>query len=116
MEELSQAKLARIFAEIARTRMPFGKYGPKNHPPRGAPIYDLPYEYLAWFERKGFPKGRLGELLKIVCCAKRDGADAVFDPLRQRAGGRTDLRKPRRRRWEFEEGDDEQQAGDDRGG
>jgi uncharacterized protein (DUF3820 family) len=87
--------LARIqseLAEIERTRMPFGRYGPQNHP-NGVPIYDLPAEYLAYFEKVGWPKGRLGELLKIVYNMKVDGADCVFDALRQRAGGRTPLRK-----------------------
>ena len=99
---MSELEFAKLLAEIARTRMPFGKYGPTNYPPSGIPIYDLPYEYLAFFERKGFPKGRLGELLTFLCQVKRDGADAMFDPLRARAGGRTRLRKERRKTWEFD--------------
>jgi len=98
--------LARTLGEIARTFMPFGKYGPKEYPPRGVPIYDLPYEYLSWFARKGnFPKGRLGELLEFVYLAKRDGADAVFDPVRKLRGGRTSLRGDRQTEWTF--GEDE---------
>ena len=96
-----EAEFARTLTQIARTRMPFGKFGPRHFPPNGLPIYDLPYEYLAYFERKGFPRGRLGELLEFVYKAKRDGADAMFDPLRAQRGGRSNLRKPRRRRWEF---------------
>ena len=84
-------------------RMPFGKFGPTKFPPHGLPLCDLPYEYLAYFERKGFPKGRLGELLRFVYLAKRDGADAVFEPLRSAAGGRHSLRRPARRRWRFDE-------------
>lgn len=79
-------------AEIERTRMPFGRYGPQHYP-NGVPIYDLPAEYLSYFEKVGWPKGRLGELLKMVYQMKVDGADCVFDLLRQRAGGRTPLRK-----------------------
>ena len=90
-----------LLAEIASTRMPFGKYGPDRFPPAGVPLYDLPYEYLSWFARKGFPRGRLGELLKVVYAAKRDGADQLFDPIRRQAGGRHPLRKPRRRHWDF---------------
>lgn len=96
-----QEELAKALAEIARTRMPFGKYGPEHFPPDGVPVYDLPYEYLAYFERRGFPQGRLGELLRLVHTLKRDGADGVFEPFRQRSGGRHPLRVPRRRRWEF---------------
>ena len=39
--------------EISRTFMPFGKYGPDNYPPSGVPIYDLPFEYLDWFQYNG---------------------------------------------------------------
>ena len=84
-------------ADIAATRMPFGKYGPDHYPPRGVPLYDLPVEYLGWFVKKGgFPKGRRGELLRIVHQMKVDGLDEVFDELRRRAGGRTPLRTPNR--------------------
>ena len=79
-------------AEIERARMPFGRYGPQNYP-NGVPIYDLPAEYLSYFEKVGWPKSRLGQLLQIVDQMKVDGADCVFDALRQRAGGRTPLRK-----------------------
>jgi uncharacterized protein (DUF3820 family) len=103
MKPAGQEELARTLGEIARAHMPFGKYGPKEYPPRGVPIYDLPYEYLAWFARKGgFPKGRLGELLEFVYLAKRDGADAVFDPVRKLRGGRTSLRPERRTSWDVE--------------
>ena len=96
-------EFAKVLGEISRTRMPFGKFGPADFPPHGVPIFDLPYEYLAYFERKGYPQGRLGELLRFVYFAKRDGADAVFDPLRAAAGGRTVLRRSRRRKWRFED-------------
>jgi uncharacterized protein (DUF3820 family) len=75
---------AEDLAEIRRTYMPFGKYGPEHFPPHGRRIYDLPLEYLLWFRQKGFPKGRFGELLRIVCQMKADGCDEVFDHFRQR--------------------------------
>lgn len=88
--------MAADMADIERTRMPFGKFGPAHFPPRGIPLYDLPVEYLAWFERKQcFPQGRLGELLRIVHQMKVDGSDSAFDGMRQRAGGRRSLRPPR---------------------
>ena len=87
--------MAADLADIAGTRMPFGKFGPKHFPPRGVPLYDLPVEYLAWFDRKGFPKGRIGELLRIVHQLKVDGCDEVFDPIRRARGGRTNLRERR---------------------
>ncbi len=102
MEELA-AQIQRDLEEIERTRMPFGKHGPAHHPPHGVPIYDLPVEYLAWFAAKGgFPSGRLGVLLKMVHQMKVDGLDSVFDALRQRAGGRTQLRPDRPKNFQFE--------------
>lgn len=81
--------------EIAETRMPFGRYGPRHFPPRGLPIYNLPAEYLQYFATRGWPSGRLGELLSIVYQMKADGGDAIFEALRQRAGGRISLPKPK---------------------
>ena len=87
---------------ISRYHMRFGMFGPKHYPPKGVPIYDLPAEYLAWFALKGFPEGRLGELLRVVYQTKADGCDAVFDDLRRRAGGRFKLRHAATRAWKFE--------------
>ena len=62
------AELESCFDDLARYRMPFGRY-------EGAPLYDLPYEYLYWFVERGggFPKGRLGELMEFVYHSKADG-------------------------------------------
>ena len=56
--------------------MPFGRY-------RGRRLYDIPAEYLCWFEQRGWPSGDLGRLLQIVLEAKRQGADHAFDSLRK---------------------------------
>lgn len=95
--------MAADLADLARTRMPFGKFGPRHFPPRGVSLYDLPVEYLAWFARKDcFPQGRLGELLRMVHQMKVDGLDEIFDELRRRAGGKTALRPPRgQKAWHF---------------
>src|SRR5579862_8793695 len=95
MSEDLAARMAEDLAEIERTHMPFGKFGPSFAPPRGVPIFDLPAEYLGWFAQKGWPRGRLGELLRMVHQMKVDGADFAFDEMRRRAGGKTDLRPPR---------------------
>ena len=100
-EDLGQ-KMAADLAEIERTHMPFGKFGPKFCPPLGVPIYDLPAEYLMWFANKaGFPKGRLGVLLRMVYQMKADGSDAAFNAMRKRNGGRTTLREGRKRSFDF---------------
>lgn len=87
--------MATDLAEIASGYMPFGKFGPDHFPPRGVPLYDLPVEYLNWFAHKGFPQGRLGELLRIIHQLKVDGCDEVFDRFRKARGGRTSLREKR---------------------
>lgn len=81
------------FEAIGNTYMPYGRYGPKDYPPRGVPIYDLPAEYLSWYAHKGFPKSKLGRLLQIVYEMKVEGSDPIFDVFRQARGGRTKLRK-----------------------
>ena len=86
--------LAADLAEIGQTSMPFGRFGPAKFPPHGVPLYDLPAEYLGWFAHSGFPKGRLGELLRIVHQLKVDGCDEVFDAFRRARGGRASLRQP----------------------
>lgn len=91
-----------LLAEIGRTRMPFGKYGIKAYPPSGVPIMDLPPDYLAWFKEKGFPKGRLGELLAEVNAIKEVGMDSVFDPMRSALGGRFVLHQKSRKSFDFE--------------
>ncbi|MFW5893873.1 MAG: putative quorum-sensing-regulated virulence factor [Verrucomicrobiota bacterium] len=82
-DEKWRRELEQMLREIAPARMPFGKFGPKNCPPNGRYIVDLPYEYLRYFARQGFPRGRLGELLRIVYQLKCDGADDALKALRQ---------------------------------
>jgi uncharacterized protein (DUF3820 family) len=91
-EELAERMLADL-AAIETMRMPFGRFGPDHFPPAGLPIYELPAEYLGWFAQRSWPRGRLGELLKIVHQMKVDGSDFAFEAMRKRAGGRRSLRK-----------------------
>ncbi|MFC5049365.1 putative quorum-sensing-regulated virulence factor [Rubritalea spongiae] len=91
--EIDREEFRQLLIEIGQTWMPFGKFGPKSYPPRGVPIMDLPPEYLTWFKERGFPKGRLGELLEAVCDLKNVGMDMVFEPMRKANGGRVSIRK-----------------------
>jgi uncharacterized protein len=100
--DIDHADFRNLLIEIAKTRMPFGKFGIKEYPPAGVPIIDLPPEYLSWFKERGFPKGRLGELMEQVEAIKSVGMDSVFDPIRQANGGRFRLRPIRRKTFDFE--------------
>jgi uncharacterized protein (DUF3820 family) len=102
LTDIDREDFRNLLIEIGKTRMPFGKFGIKEYPPHGVPIMDLPPEYLAWFKERGFPKGRLGELMAQVCSVKEVGMDPIFDPLRQANGGRFKLRPTRRKSFDFE--------------
>ena len=80
--------LSALLAEIAAARMPYGMYGSKNFPPDGCPLSDLPTEYLDWFWQRGWPKGKLGQLMEQALLIKNSGLDRLFDPYRQANGGR----------------------------
>ena len=62
--------------KLVMMRMPYGKY-------QGRLIADLPGAYLAWFARKGFPKGELGQLLALMLELDHNGLSSLLDPLRK---------------------------------
>lgn len=62
--------------DLVQMKMSFGKYA-------GRLLIDLPEPYVVWFARKGFPKGRLGEMLALVYEIKVNGLEYLFDPLRK---------------------------------
>lgn len=92
--------LRKLVEEIAQTHVPFGMYGPAKYPPKGCPLMDVPQEYLAWFQAKGFPKGKLGCLMEQCLLLKGNGLDPLFDPFRKANGGRT-KKNARRRVWDL---------------
>ena len=102
--EIERDDFRRLLAELSTARMPFGRYGIQSQPPSGVPLIDLPIEYLVWFKQRGFPKGRLGELMAEVCAIKEAGMDQIFDPIRQANGGRHRIKPQRKRVRDF--GDD----------
>ena len=59
---------------LANTTMPFGKYS-------GRPLIRLPEEYLLWFEGKGWPNGRLGQLMALALLIRREGLESLIHPL-----------------------------------
>ncbi len=99
----NREEFAELLDAVAKTHMPFGKYGPAAYPPDGLPVYELPSEYLQWFSAKGFPDGKLGRLMSTVYQLKCDGADTIFDGFRKAgAGPHLDRKKQRQRNFEFE--------------
>jgi uncharacterized protein (DUF3820 family) len=79
MEENKNAKLidAEILNELVTMRMPFGKYS-------GRLLCDLPGPYLEWFNRKGFPAGRIGVLLSVLFEIKLNGLEYLLTPLKNK--------------------------------
>ncbi|WP_163340541.1 DUF3820 family protein [Desulfopila sp. IMCC35008] len=68
---------AQALLELSRTRMPFGKYKDRL-------LIDLPEPYVVWFAGKGFPKGKLGDMLRTVYEIKVNGLEYLFEPFRDR--------------------------------
>jgi uncharacterized protein (DUF3820 family) len=60
------------FIALATTKMPFGKY-------KDLRLVDLPERYLVWFSHKGFPEGKLGEMLQAVYEIKLNGLEYLFN-------------------------------------
>ncbi|MDP3461852.1 MAG: DUF3820 family protein [Bacteroidales bacterium] len=63
-----------ILTQLISTKMPYGKY-------KGTLICRLPISYLEWFNRKGFPEGKLGMLLQTMYEIKLNGLENLLDPL-----------------------------------
>ena len=66
-----------ILLDIITTKMPFGKY-------KGTLLYQLPVSYLEWFQRQGFPKGKLGDQLQTTYEIKINGLEHLLKPLLDR--------------------------------
>ena len=61
----------KAFIALAATKMSFGKY-------KGLRLIDLPERYLVWLSQKGFPAGKLGEMLQAVYEIKLNGLEYLF--------------------------------------
>ncbi|QRM87850.1 hypothetical protein FG167_00975 [Lacinutrix sp. WUR7] len=60
-----------FLVKLAHTKMPFGKY-------EGRYLIDLPEHYVVWYHNKGFPKGKLGEMLETVYTLKLNGLEGLI--------------------------------------
>jgi len=61
----------KFLLELAHTKMPFGKY-------EGRYLIDLPEHYVVWYHNKGFPKGKLGNMLTTVYELKVNGLEHLI--------------------------------------
>jgi len=66
-----------LLLALVDTPMPFGKY-------KGTLLCNLPVSYLEWFQRKGFPAGKLGMLLHTMFEIKLNGLDYLLTPLKNK--------------------------------
>jgi uncharacterized protein (DUF3820 family) len=65
-----------ILQQLVVMKMPFGKY-------KDVTLCDLPVSYLEWFQRKGFPQGKLGMLLETMLVIKMNGLTQLLEPLKR---------------------------------
>jgi uncharacterized protein len=65
-----------LLLQLVKMEMPFGKY-------KGTVLCNLPVSYLEWFQRKGFPKGKLGVLLATIYEIKINGLEDLLRPLKK---------------------------------
>lgn len=63
--------------DLAKMRMPFGKY-------KGTFLIDLPEHYVVWYHNKGFPNGKLGQMLGLVYELQLNGLEDMIRDIRRR--------------------------------
>ena len=63
--------------ELANYKMPFGKY--KNQY-----LVNIPEPYYVWFKQKGFPEGKLGNLMREMYENKVNGLEDLLKKLIKR--------------------------------
>ncbi|MFA6149787.1 MAG: DUF3820 family protein [Chitinophagaceae bacterium] len=66
-----------ILLELVKMPMPFGKF-------KGTILCNIPVSYLEWFQRKGFPAGKLGVLLQTLYEIKLNGLEYLLEPLKKK--------------------------------
>ncbi|MBK9730704.1 MAG: DUF3820 family protein [Chitinophagaceae bacterium] len=77
METPDSAPNPELLLQLVSMQMPYGKY-------KGTLLCDLPVYYLEWFQRQGFPQGKLGILLATMYEIRLNGLEKLLTPLRER--------------------------------
>jgi len=66
----------KMLVELVTMRMPFGKH-------KGVILSELPVSYLEWFNREGFPEGKLGQLLETLLVIKANELEEILMQLKK---------------------------------
>ena len=62
--------------ELAKYKMPFGKYKDEF-------LIDIPEYYYTWFRQKGFPKGKLGDMMQQMHDIKINGLEELIYTIKK---------------------------------
>jgi uncharacterized protein (DUF3820 family) len=69
-----------LLLDLVNVRMPFGKY-------KDVLICNIPEYYLVWYHQKGFPAGKIGQLLSTMYEIKLNGLEYLLEPLKKTGSG-----------------------------
>ena len=78
MHEVENQPDSQLLLQLVTMKMPFGRY-------KNTILCDLPVSYLEWFQRKGFPDGKLGILLQTIYEIKLNGLEGLLKPLKTKS-------------------------------
>ena len=75
MQQIENQPNSQLLLQLVIMKMPFGRY-------KNTILCDLPVSYLEWFQRKGFPDGKLGILLQTLYEIKLNGLEGLLKPIK----------------------------------